>query len=327
MSERSFLSVASIYEPIQEGLGMVEEKLKSFANVDLHWVREPLSYVLESSGKRVRPGLTLLAGRFYRYNLETLVPMATAIELFHNATLVHDDAVDKALLRRGKTAVNSLWGEGIAVLLGDYLFSISADLVCSIGNFTVMSLFAKTLTEISSGQLRETSSAYSWRQDSEGYYELIYSKTASLFAAATGTGAVLSEAPEEAMAALTSYGKNLGMAFQVVDDVLDFIGDEGEMGKPMGSDLLQGTLTLPIILLMEQHPEDNILRELQEKGGDPLEVARVIEMVRNSPVVEECYRIAGGFSSQACRALEGLPDNASRRSLLDLADYVVERRK
>ena len=306
---------------------MVDEKLVSFARVDFPWVAEPLAYVLESSGKRVRPGLTLLAGRFYRYDLETLIPMATAIELFHNATLVHDDAVDKAMLRRGKSAVNSLWGEGIAVLLGDYLFSLAADLVCSIGNFRVMSMFAKTLTEISSGQLRETFGAYSWRQDRESYYEQIYSKTASLFAAATGSGAVLSEAPDEAIEALTSYGNNLGMAFQVVDDVLDFIGDEGEMGKPVGSDLLHGTLTLPIILLMEQYQQDNVLKELSEKPGDQAEVARVIEMVRNSPILEECYRIAAGFSSQACRALEGLPENASRRSLRELADYIVERRR
>jgi geranylgeranyl pyrophosphate synthase len=191
----------------------------------------------------------------------------------------------------------------------------------------VMSMFAKTLTEISGGQLRETFGAYSWRQDRQGYYEQIYSKTASLFAAATGTGVVLSEAPEEAVAALTSYGKNLGMAFQVIDDILDFIGDEGEMGKPVGSDLLQGTLTLPVILLTEQYPEDNLLRELFEESRDLPEVTRIVEMVRNSTVIEECYRIAAGFSSQACRALDGQPENASRRSLLDLADYVIERRK
>jgi geranylgeranyl pyrophosphate synthase len=132
---------------------MVDDKLISFARVDFPWLAEPLAYVLESSGKRVRPGITLLAGRFFQYDLDTLVPMATSIELFHNATLVHDDAVDNALLRRGKTAVNSLWGDGVAVLLGDYLFSLAADLVCSIGNFRVMSMFAKTLTEISGGQL------------------------------------------------------------------------------------------------------------------------------------------------------------------------------
>ena len=306
---------------------MVDDKLISFARVDFPWLAEPLAYVLESSGKRVRPGITLLAGKFFQYDLDTLVPMATSIELFHNATLVHDDAVDNALLRRGKTAVNSLWGDGVAVLLGDYLFSLSADLVCSIGNFRVMSMFAKTLTEISGGQLRETFSAYGWNQNRESYYEQIYSKTASLFASATVTGAVLSDVPEEAVSALTSYGKNLGMAFQVVDDILDFIGNEGEMGKPVGSDLLQGTLTLPVILLMEQRPQDNIRQRLAEKPGDQEEVSRVIEMVRNSSILEECYQIAGGFSSQARRDLESLPENTSRGSLLDLADYVVERRQ
>ena len=319
------MSIASIYEPVQEGLGMVDDKLISFARVDFPWLAEPLAYVLESSGKRVRPGITLLAGKFFQYDLDTLVPMATSIELFHNATLVHDDAVDNAMLRRGKTAVNSLWGDGVAVLLGDYLFSLAADLVCSIGNFRVMSMFAKTLTEISGGQLRETFSAYGWNQNRESYYEQIYSKTASLFAAATGTGAVLSDAPEEAVSALTSYGKNLGMAFQVIDDILDFTGNEGELGKPVGSDLLQGTLTLPVILLMEQRPQDNIRQRLAEKPGDQEEVSRVIEMVRNSSILEECYQIAGGFSSQACRDLEALPENTSHGSLLDLADYVIER--
>jgi octaprenyl-diphosphate synthase len=306
---------------------MVDDKLISFARVDFPWLAEPLAYVLESSGKRVRPGITLLAGKFFQYDLDTLVPMATSIELFHNATLVHDDAVDNAMLRRGKTAVNSLWGDGVAVLLGDYLFSLAADLVCSIGNFRVMSMFAKTLTEISGGQLRETFSAYGWNQNRESYYEQIYSKTASLFAAATGTGAVLSDAPEEAVSALTSYGKNLGMAFQVVDDILDFTGNEGELGKPVGSDLLQGTLTLPVILLIERCPQDNIRQRLAEKPGDQEEVSRVIEMVRNSSILDECYQIAGDFSSQACRDLEALPENASRGSLLDLADYVVERRQ
>lgn len=321
------MSIASIYEPVKDGLEMVEDKLKSYSRVDFPWVAEPLGYVLDSSGKRIRPVLTLLAGKFYNYNLESLVPMAAAIELFHNATLVHDDAVDKAMTRRGKKAVNSLWGEGIAVLLGDYLFSVSADLVCSIGNFKVMRMFAQTLTEISGGQLRETFSAYSWKRNREDYYEQIYSKTASLFTAATGTGSVLSEAPEEAVAALTSYGKNLGMAFQVVDDILDFTGDAKEMGKPVGSDLLQGTLTLPAIMLMEQHPELTLVQEIFDQRGDRQKVDRVIEMVRSSSILDECYKIAADFCGKARRDLDGLPDKPSRKSLQGLADYVIERRK
>lgn len=321
------MTIASIYEPIQQGLRMVEENLKTFSRDDFPWMAEPLKYVLESGGKRIRPALALLAGKFYRYDLEQLIPMATAIELFHTATLIHDDAVDRSSLRRGKPTVNSLWGEGIALLLGDYLFSSAAYLVCTIGNLRVMKLFSQNLITISSGQLRQLFSAYDWRQNRQDYYEQIDCKTASLFSVTTATGALLSGAPEEAVEALKNYGHDLGMAFQIVDDILDFIGDEQELGKPVGSDLLQGTLTLPAILLMEKHPGDNPIKEMFEKRGDGAEVERVIEMVRNSSIVEECYKIAASFCAQACRALEKLPENASRRSLLDLADYVIERRR
>ena len=321
------MSIASIYKPIQQPMAQVEERLGKFSRDGLPWMEEPLKYVLQGGGKRIRAAVTLLAGKFYRYNPEQLIPMATAIELFHNATLVHDDAVDKSLMRRGKPTVSSLWGGGIAVLLGDYLFSNSADLVSSIGNLRVVRLFAQTLMKISSGQLRETFSAYNWRQNRQDYYEQIGSKTASLFSAATEAGAILSEAPEEAVEALKTYGHNLGMAFQIVDDILDFVGDEEEMGKPVGSDLLQGTVTLPAILLMENHPQDNPIKKLFENRRDRAEVQQVIGMVRNSPIVPECYRIAASFSSHDCHPLEGLPDNACRRSLLDLADYIIARRR
>lgn len=321
------MPISSIYEPIQEGMAEVEDSLKAITKADVPWMAEPLGYVLEGGGKRIRPALTLLSGKFYRYDPKLLVPMATAIELFHTATLVHDDAVDNSSVRRGKPTVNSLWGEGVAVLVGDYLFANSAYLVCSIGNFRVMMLFAQTLMKISSGQLRETSRAYNWGQSRQDYYEQIESKTASLFSAATEAGGLLSEAPEEAVEALKTYGHELGMAFQIVDDILDFVGEEEELGKPVGSDLLQGTLTLPAILLMEQHPGDPIIREIFQKGDDKARVQRLIEMIRNSSIVPECYRIAAHFCAQACRALEGLPENACRRALLDLADYVIERRR
>ncbi len=319
--------ISSIYEPVQQGMAEVEESLKAAGKVDLPWMAEPLRHVLESGGKRIRPAVTLLAGKFYHYNLEQLIPMATAIELFHTATLVHDDAVDKSLVRRGRATVNSLWGEGIAVLLGDYLFANSSELICSTGNLRVVRLFAQMLMNISSGQLRQLMSAYDWRQDREDYYQQISSKTASLFSTATEAGAILSEAPEEGVEALGTYGHELGMAFQIVDDILDFIGEEEELGKPVGSDLLQGTLTLPAILLMEQHPDDPIIREIFQKSEDKAGVERVIERIRNSSIVEDCYRIAADFLARACRALESLPENACRRSLFDLADYIIERRK
>lgn len=321
------MTIAAIYEPVEQGLTMVEENLKAFTRANLPWMTEPLKHVLEGGGKRIRPALTLLAGKFYRHDIEQLVTIATAIELFHTATLVHDDAVDDSSMRRGRPTVNSRWGDGIAVLLGDYLFSNSAYLVYTVGNLRVMRLFSETLIIISGGQLRQLFSAYNWQQTRQDYYEQIASKTASLFSAATEAGALLSKAPEQAVEALHTYGLDLGIAFQIIDDILDFIGDEEEMGKPVGSDLIEGTLTLPAILLMERYPQDNPVRDLFQKRGDRAEVQRVIEMVRNSPIVEECYRIGADFSDQACRALDGFPDNACRRSLFDLAHYLIERRR
>ncbi len=327
MSDRSRVSVASIYEPIKDGLELVEKRLKSLASVEFPWVSVPLSYVLDSGGKRVRPVLTLLSGKFHNYDLDKLVTMGTGIEVFHTASLVHDDAVDKALTRRGKPAVNQVWGEGIAVLLGDYLYALSADLICSIGDLRVMELFAKTLTELSSGQLRETFGTRNWKQTRQGYYEQINSKTASLFAASTGGGAILSGASEKAIDALKSYGRNVGLAFQVVDDILDFTADAKVLGKPAGNDLLQGTITLPTLLFMEQHPKDKSVKTLFEKKGGQEEVNRIIEKVRNTTTLEDCYKVAEDFSARARRDIEGLPDKDCHRSMNELADYVVERRK
>ncbi len=321
------LPISAIYEPIQEGMAEVEESFRAVGEVDLPRMVEPLKYVLESGGKRIRPALTLLAGKSYHYNPEQMIPLATAVELFHTATLVQDDAIDKSAVRRGKSTVNSLWGEGIAVLLGDYLFAKAAELVCRTGNLRVMNIFAQTLMHISSGQLRQYMSAYDWRLDRQEYYQQIESKTAWLFSVAAQSGALMGDALEEEAEAFRTYGRNLGMAFQIVDDILDFIGEEEELGKPVASDLLQVTLTLPAILLMERHPGETIIRDIFEKRGDRAGVERVIEMIRSSSIVEECYRIAADFCAQACLALEGLPKNACRKSLLDLADYVIERHK
>ena len=156
---------------------------------------------------------------------------------------------------------------------------------------------------------------------------MIGSKTASLFSSATEAGALVSQAPEEAMAALRGYGYNMGLAFQIVDDILDFIGDEAEMGKPVGSDLIQGTLTLPAILHLERYPEDDCIQRIFESRGSPEHLPQAVERVSNSPAIEECYAIALGFCSQACNGLEALPDNACRQSLLDLAEYAIERKK
>jgi geranylgeranyl pyrophosphate synthase len=321
------LEIASIYEPIREDLLRVEESLRVVSRVDLPWMSDLLEHTLKDAGKLIRPALTLLAAKSYRYDLEFLLPVATAVELLHTATLVHDDTVDRSSVRRGKPTVSSVWGRDVAVLLGDYLFAASAELVSTAGSLRVMSLFAQTLMAISSGELRHMFTIYDLGQTRQHYYQMIGGKTASLFSSATEAGAIVSQAPDEAMAALRDYGYNMGLAFQIVDDILDFVGDETEMGKPVGSDLIQGTLTLPAILYLERYPEDDCIQRVFEGGGSPEHLPQAVERVSNPAVIEECYAIALGFCSQACKGLEALPDNACRQSLLDLAEYAIERKR
>ena len=325
------MQLSRIYAPIQEDLAKVESQIKSVTEVDSPGLAELLSYIL-TGGKGIRPALTLLSGKFYHYNLDLLLPMATAVELMHTATLVHDDAIDHSPVRRGKPTINSVWGEDKAVLLGDYLFAKAGEFAAITGNLRVIMLFAQTLQIISSGELNQGFNAFNLGQTRDQYLERISGKTASLFSLAGESGAILSQAPEESIQILKEYGYNLGIAFQIVDDMLDFIGTEEEMGKPIGSDLAQGTLTLPAMLLLERYPEDNLVRELfnnrdMPEGEKQKKIKQAIELVRNSSIIDECYDIVSGYCSKACHNLNQLPDNTSRRALFELTDYIISRRR
>jgi geranylgeranyl pyrophosphate synthase len=253
--------------------------------------------------------------------------MATAVELLHIATLVHDDAIDNSMVRRGRPTINSLWGQERAVLLGDYLFAKSGEFAATTQNLRVIMLFSQTLETISSGEINQFLNAFNLKQTRQQYLERIASKTASLFSLATESGAVLSRAPEKSVKILKEYGHNLGIAYQIVDDILDFIGTEEEMGKPIGSDLAQGTLTLPAMLLLERYPDDNPVKRLFQNEDRDKNIKQAIDLVRNAPIVDECYNFASDYCSKACHNLTMLPDNASRRALAKLADYVIARRR
>ncbi|GAI29418.1 unnamed protein product, partial [marine sediment metagenome] len=263
-----------------------------------------LEHSLQSNGKRIRPALTLLSGKFYDYNLDYLLPMAAAVELMHTATLVHDDAIDNSLVRRSRPTINKLWGEEKAVLLGDYLFAEAGAFTATTKNLHVIKHFADTLKTISSGELNQAFNAFNLEQSRSQYLQRVAKKTASLFSLATESGAVLSQAPEESIQILIEYGHNLGIAFQIVDDILDFIGSEEELGKPIGSDLAQGTLTLPAILILEHYPEENPVKRLFSNRDEQDNIKLAIELVRNSPITQECYQVASDYCANACHNLK-----------------------
>ncbi|MFC2072763.1 polyprenyl synthetase family protein [Chloroflexota bacterium] len=321
------MELDTIYESVQEDLYKVEDRLRSVSKVDFPHLSELLDYSLKSSGKRIRPALTLLAGKLYDYDLDYLLPMAAAVEVMHTATLIHDDAIDHSPVRRGRPTVFKLWGEEKAVLLGDYLFAEAGALIATTQNLRAIKLFASTLKTISSGELNQAFYAFNLEQSRPQYFQRVAQKTASLFSMAIETAAALSQAPEESIQILIEYGNNLGIAFQIVDDILDFIGTEEELGKPAGSDLAQGTLTLPAILLLEHYPQENPVERLFRSRDKPDNIKRAIELVRNSSIVQECYQVASDYCAKACHNLELLPDNTSRQPLFELADYIINRKR
>jgi geranylgeranyl pyrophosphate synthase len=322
------VKAASIYGPVTDDLRLVEDTLDRIKHVEnFPALSKMLAHVLDGGGKRLRPAIALLAGQFGDYNPDLHVPLAASIELLHTATLVHDDVIDASPSRRGRPTANELFNNSASVMLGDYMFAHSAELISRTNDTAVVRLFAHTIMAIAGGELHQDMSAYEYGQDTLQYFGRIEGKTASLFATSAEGGAMVARCTRDEREALRVYGLNVGMAFQVVDDILDFAGDEQEMGKPIGSDLMQGTLTLPSLILMERYPKDNpIQRAFRTKKPKTEHVAKAVHMVLDSDILNEVYEVARDFRDRALASLRLLPDTAARSSLEDIAEHVLDRR-
>lgn len=320
-------TINHIYGPVQERLTRVENRLRDMADVEFTFLSDLLTHVYCSSGKRVRPAITLLASSFHPHDELKSEIMATAIELLHIATLIHDDTVDESDFRRGRTTISSMFGKDIAVLVGDYIFASSATLVCDIGHIGIIRRFSETIMDLSNGELRERISVYDPEQSLDDYYMRIYSKTASLFSVSGESAATISGAPQEHIGALKKYAYELGMAFQIVDDILDFEGTQEEIGKPVGSDLAHGIMTLPTFIALERSNGNNPVKAYFENRDNQELLAEAVEMIRQPEIMAEAYSEASRRCDVASEALRALPVSASRDSLELLLDYVVRRRR
>jgi geranylgeranyl pyrophosphate synthase len=323
------IATTGIFDLIKDDLRRVETRLHDVplrSDSDLNLVAEAIGHLLDAGGKRIRPALTLLSGRLYRSDPDKIISMAAAVEMLHTATLVHDDVVDGSLLRRGSPTLNARWSPGATILTGDYMFARAADLAAQTGNVRVMDVFARTLMTIVSGELRQLFGDATRRQTREDYFKRIYAKTASMFELATEAAGVLIGATEAEILALREYGHDLGIAFQIMDDVLDFISDESQMGKPVASDLRQGIVTLPVIDYLDARPRDRRVDELLRSGqhSDEL-VLPIVADVRASGAVDRAVAEARDYVRAAQRRLLQLPDSEARQSMLAVADYVVAR--
>ena len=317
----------SLYGPVAEDLILVEDLLESVKRVDLAPLRLMLDHALAPRGKRLRPALVLLAGTFGDYNLNRLVPLGTAIELLHTASLVHDDVVDGATSRRGRPTANAVFDNALTVLLGDFMFANAAEMVTRTGSLPVTRLFALALMKMTNGELDQDSAAFDVGRDVQHYLWRIGGKTAALFGHSTQGGALLEGCSEGQVEALRSYGYNLGMAFQIVDDILDFTGDEAEMGKPAGGDLLEGTITLPALFYLDSAPQENPVRHFLAADGDRAAVLPdALEAVVESEAIARAQGMAQEFVDRALQGLSTLEATDARRTLEELSGYVLSRR-
>jgi geranylgeranyl pyrophosphate synthase len=330
------LKTIPLLEPLASELERVELKMREPVHADYPQLAAVLDHLLDSGGKRLRPALALLAGSLYPTEREKLVSLAASVEMLHTATLVHDDLIDGALVRRGRTTLNARWNSGATVLTGDYLFARSAALAAETDNVRVMAIFADTLMTICAGELRQifdrrelpcVDSLEAWGTALTRYDERIRAKTASLFAAATEAAAVLSSAPEIQVIALRDYGQLLGSAFQIIDDVLDFQGDAEVVGKPLGSDLREGIVTLPVLYYLRENPDDERVGAVVCDGGDDEVVRDVVSAIRGSGALAQATDRAQDLVLQSQAALAPLPKGEIRSVLHDLADYTVARDK
>jgi geranylgeranyl pyrophosphate synthase len=322
-------------EPLEVDLEQVERKMRRPVHPQYPQLTAVLQHLLDSGGKRLRPALALLAGRVYGADGDKLVSLAASVEMLHTATLVHDDLIDGALLRRGKTTLNSRWSAGATVLSGDYLFARAAALAAETASVRVITIFADTLMTICSGELQQIfdrrnvpdmDGEGAWESALSSYDLRIHAKTASLFSAATESAAVLGDAPEAQVTALRDYGHYLGAGFQIIDDVLDFVGDEQVLGKPVGSDLREGIVTLPVLYYLRAHPNDETVADAVRDGADDGLVRKVVSAVVESGAVDRAVARAKDLLAEGQRTLTSLPEGEPRSLLHSLGDYVVSRK-
>jgi geranylgeranyl pyrophosphate synthase len=320
------LSTIAFFTPVQLGLEEVEVLLRSQSDGAHPDLGAALEHMIASGGKRIRPALGLLTAQMLGAPHDKLITLAAAVELLHTATLVHDDLIDGALLRRGNPTLNSRWTPPATVLTGDFVFARAAKLAADTDNLALMKLFAETLAVIVNGELTQLFTARGLTSR-ENYYKRIYAKTASLIEMTTRAAAMISPVDENVVEAMRVYGYNLGMAFQIVDDVLDFTGEQAEVGKPVGSDLLQGLVTLPAIYYAEAHPDDpDVICLTSGSYSEHERMERLVLEVRKSAGVKKSLDEAQDYIQKALLPLAGMPDCVERQALADLASYTVTRK-
>lgn len=314
----------TLLKPIQADIHNVETILRKI----IDQMEEPVESMLKTSlkgGKRLRPAVAILCGLLFKIPRRKVHLLAAAVEVLHSATLIHDDLVDNATLRRGRKTIHTVWPVGAAVLAGDYLLAQSVSLVSRLDNPGVLRILADTLYTMSAGEI-DYHYSHKDRKSREVYFESINAKTASLFAGAMEMVGALARAEASTVTSLKNFGHEFGIAYQIVDDVLDITSDKRNLGKPVGSDLAQGIVTLPVICYLDRRKEDKVVHRILAGKGTAEDLKTAIAVICKSGAIDDALDEARTHARKSKTALSNLPAGKPRRALYDLVDYVIERK-
>ncbi len=320
------MSINQIRACVSEDLKATDQLILSRLSSDLALIKQIGHHIIKSGGKRVRPLIVLLAAKACGYEGVHHHTMAAVVEFIHTSTLLHDDVVDEADTRRGQATANANWGNAASVLVGDFLYSRSFQLMVEPQNLRILSLMAETTNIIAAGEVLQLLNCHDADTDSERYFQVIYRKTAKLFEASAQLGAVLANQPLAVEQALSTYGKELGNAYQLIDDVLDYAADETELGKTLGKDLAEGKPTLPLILALARSDsaEQALIRCAIEQGNTD-NLSEITAIIHKTNALNDTKQAAEDAVDRAIAALAVLPDSDYKTALIDLAKLSVNR--
>ncbi len=328
LGRASVLGLRDIVRLVEDDLGKVEEVFRSQVRSDVPLVGEIGRYVQEGGGKRVRPALLLLASRLCGFRGERAVTLASTVEFIHTASLLHDDIIDEATTRRGRRSVNSRWGNDITVLLGDFLYTKAMAMALSQDNLRILRLLSDVTLRLIEGEILEIERNGNMASTVEDHVDTIRRKTADLFAACTRIGAILGAVGEAREAALAGYGLNLGLCFQMVDDLLDFTAEEETLGKPVANDLREGKVTLPMIFLLRRGgaaAEAKVRTVLDDRAFSRVSRDELVRLARDCGALEEARAMAERYADEARAGLLAFEPSPYREALEALPGFILAR--
>ncbi|MEH7012661.1 heptaprenyl diphosphate synthase component II [Neobacillus niacini] len=319
------MKLKMMYSFLNSDINTIEKKLEETIQADSLLLKRASMHTLQAGGKRIRPVFVLLAGKFGRYDINVMKNIAVALELIHMASLVHDDVIDDADLRRGQPTVKAKWDNKTAMYTGDFIFALSLELMSEINTPLAHKILANTIVEVTVGEIQQIRDKYRFDQNLRDYLRRIKRKTALLISASCQLGAIAADVEESVHKKLYLFGYYVGMAYQITDDILDFTSSEEELGKPAGSDLLQGNITAPALYAMEN---EKIRTEIEKVHHDidPAQIQNIITLIKESGAIDKSIALSDMYLDKALAVLEELPANKAKKTLRDMAKFIGRRK-